>query len=110
MAFEGMEAYEARAAEAERRLDALEKRLEEGGGAQDGAGQGGAMSGEKLSAVLTTLYNIRQTLGKETHKQMMAERERIKLEETMSKLSEENAKLQYQVLHLKRNLQAQMAS
>ena len=41
MAFEGMEAYEARAAEAERRLDALEKRLEEGGGAQDGAGQGG---------------------------------------------------------------------
>ena len=44
------------------------------------------MSGEKLSAVLTTLYSIRQTLGKETHKQMMAERERIKLEETMSKV------------------------
>mmetsp|Transcript_1987 Transcript_1987/g.5054 ORF Transcript_1987/g.5054 Transcript_1987/m.5054 type:complete len:98 (-) Transcript_1987:33-326(-) len=97
-----MEAFERRAAEAEERLSLLEKKV---AGKSSG---GGAMSDEKLAEVLSVLYQVRGALGKEKNNQRLAERKQAALEKSVKALEDENSKLKYQILHLKRNLQERM--
>ncbi len=62
------------------------------------------MSDAKLTEVLSVLYQVRGALGKEKNNQRLAERKQAALEQSVKALEEENAKLKYQILHLKRNL------
>lgn len=88
---------ERRAADAERKLESLEKRVESLGGVSKDVAAG---TGSDLSATyVAELKGLRDIL-------VEAEREQKALVERATALEKANAKLEYQVLHLKRSLQA----
>ncbi|WZN61571.1 hypothetical protein HKI87_04g31060 [Chloropicon roscoffensis] len=95
-----VEAFERRAKEAEDRLGRIEKKL--------ASRSGGGVSSENLCDILAVLYDVRSTLGREKVKSQNSEAKQASLENQVSKLEEENSKLRYQILHLKRNLEAHM--
>merc|ERR1712196_27559 len=95
-----VEAFERRAKEAEDRLGRIEKKL--------ASRSGGGVSSESLCDILAVLYDVRSTLGREKVKSQNSEAKQASLENQVSKLEEENSKLRYQILHLKRNLEAHM--
>ena len=67
------------------------------------------MSDERLCEVLEVLYEVRATLGKERHRSELSAKWQSSLEGQNRKLEEDNSKLRYQILHLKRNLENHMA-
>ena len=69
---------------------------------------GTGMSGERLTEVLTVLYEVRSTLGMEKTRNEVNEKKQSSLERANSELAEENSKLKYQILHLKRNLESHL--
>ncbi|QDZ17891.1 hypothetical protein HOP50_01g03970 [Chloropicon primus] len=95
-----LEGFERRAKEAEERLARIEKKI--------ASKSGGGLSDEKLSEVLTVLYDVRSALGAEKVKSQNSARKQDALENQVKKLEEENSKLRYQVLHLKRNLESHL--
>mmetsp|Transcript_14 Transcript_14/g.39 ORF Transcript_14/g.39 Transcript_14/m.39 type:complete len:100 (-) Transcript_14:48-347(-) len=91
-----MEAFERRATEAEDRLSLLEKKLAS-------KASGGGVSEDMICNLLAVLYEVRGTLGKEKNNQMLSEKKQKSLQKQVFELREENSKLKYQILHLKRN-------
>merc|ERR1712241_231479 len=85
-----LEAFERRAKEAEERLARIEKQVS--------SNAGGGMSGERLTEVLTVLYEVRSTLGMEKTRNEVNEKKQRSLERANSELAEENSKLKYQIL------------
>mmetsp|Transcript_40917 Transcript_40917/g.49653 ORF Transcript_40917/g.49653 Transcript_40917/m.49653 type:complete len:103 (+) Transcript_40917:170-478(+) len=87
-----LEAFEARAAEAERRLSALEA-YSHGGG--EGPG------GDDLKVKMLEMFlDLRQQLGKAKCDQQALQAEKDKYEAKSMQLEKENSKLKYQVSHL----------
>mmetsp|Transcript_2121 Transcript_2121/g.8444 ORF Transcript_2121/g.8444 Transcript_2121/m.8444 type:complete len:109 (-) Transcript_2121:29-355(-) len=86
-------AFEARAADAERRLAALEI-----GGAGEAAAGGAGAPG----ASVDELWALRKLLGKARAEYYMVRTERDEVASIVSGLAAKNAALQYQVLHLTR--------
>jgi hypothetical protein len=86
-------AFEARAAEAEARLDALE------------SGAGGAQASESLRLeLLTALRSVREELGASRWQLRSLEAAKAAAEASARELAAANAKLEYRVLHLVRSL------
>ncbi|KAK3234338.1 hypothetical protein CYMTET_55402 [Cymbomonas tetramitiformis] len=94
---ETLAAYEARAAEAEQRLVALEQAL--------GGGGTGGNDLEFRKTVMASLLTLRTQLGTARCEQKELAAENSAALAEAAKLKEENEKLKYQVTHLTRSLQ-----
>ena len=98
--------FEARAADAERRLAAIELHLE----AKQSCGSNTASSSDADAAfkrkVLRDMIDVRITLGASRAKAAAVERERDEAVAAVETLRAENEKLKYRVLHLVRHAKA----
>ena len=94
-------AFEARAAESERRLAALEVKLINGGG---GGGGGGGGDSEFKKKVLAQMLELRASLGRARVETRALEKVHTEAMEKNAKLQEENDKLKYRVSHLVRHV------
>ena len=91
-------AFEARAAESERRLAALEAKLINGGGG------GGGGDSEVKKKVLAQMLELRASLGRARVETRALEKVHAEALEKNAKLQEENDKLKYRVSHLVRHV------
>ena len=91
-------AFEARAAESERRLAALEAKLINGGGG------GGGGDSEFKKKVLAQMLELRASLGRARVETRALEKVHAEALEKNAKLQEENDKLKYRVSHLVRHV------
>lgn len=106
-----MEDFERRAQEGERRLAALEARLDALGGAAPAGGAAAATSDEEFrQLVLQQLYALRDAMAKAKQEMAGLEAERDAAKKEAAAAKEECGKLEYRVKHLVQSLKEQDAT